>query len=244
MKKKILTEAILLENYYKLSIISENSGKYANLIEQGILNRLKRVAKQTVGSWPGFGVEAGGESPTQVELQHPENAAKMKAIEADLKNVAAKEKELRNMKIGNDVLALDNAMYHYVDSLISLYGKHKDIINDEKAGDVFPGAFEKLKSSFETARSILKSIQKAAGESATKISQALKGSKLEEKMPKASVAQAAPKAGTDISRPRQDMPARARPTLSRGVTAGFQPTMEENKKAKKLPSLKEVCKLD
>lgn len=237
-QQKVLTEAVLLENYYKLNIISEDSGKYAKLIEQGILNRLKTVAKQTVGSWPGFGVEAGGESPEEVEMQHPENAAKMKAFQSDLKNVQAKEKALREKKIGNNVLDLDNAMYYYVDSLIDLYGKHKDIINDEKKSEVFPDMFQKLKASFETARSILGSIQKAAGEAASKISQTLKGSKLEISLPKTNIAKGPSSAGTALNIPRG-------PRLSTGARrrlAGSR--LEENKVTNKLPSLKEVCKLD
>lgn len=252
-QQKVLTEAVLLENYYKLNIISEDSGKYAKLIEQGILNRLKTVAKQTVGSWPGFGVEAGGESPEEVEMQHPENAAKMKAFQSDLKNVQAKEKALREKKIGNNVLDLDNAMYYYVDSLIDLYGKHKDIINDENKSEVFPDMFQKLKATFETARSILGSIQKAAGEAASKISQALKGSKLEISLPKTNIAKAPSSAGTALNIPRGDMPARARgPLTTGGALRGAGPTagglaggrLEENKVTNKLPSLKEVCKLD
>ena len=237
-QQKVLTEAVLLENYYKLNIISENSRKYAKLIEQGILNRLKTVAKQTVGSWPGFGVEAGGESPEEIEMQHPENAAKMKAFQSDLKNVQAKEKALREKKIGNNVLELDNAMYYYVDSLIDLYGKHKDIINDEKKSEVFSDMFQKLKSAFETARSILGSIQKAASEAASEISQTLKGSKLEISLPKTNIAKAPSSAGTALNIPRG-------PRLSAGARrrlAGGR--LEENKVTKKLPSLKEVCKFD
>jgi hypothetical protein len=254
-QQKVLTEAVLLENYYKLNIISENSGKYAKLIEQGILNRLKTVAKQTVGSWPGFGVEAGGDSPEEIEMQHPENAAKMKVFQSDLKNVQAKEKALREKKIGNNVLDLDNAMYYYVDSLIDLYGKHKDIINDEKKSEVFPDMFQKLKAAFETARSILGSIQKAAGEAASKISQTLKGSKLagELSLPKTNIAKAPSSAGTALNTPRGDISARARgPLTTGGALRGAGPTagglaggrLGENKVTKKLPSLKEVCNLD
>jgi len=238
MKKQqnMLAESVkysLLEgklSRYNNEVLNE---QFFQNIKQGLSAMGSAVGRGLVPGYKGY----GGATTSDVEKDIPE----MKALENGLKTVAQKEKALKGMRIG-DVDALDGALDQYVTSLVDLYGEFKDVVDNKEKRMALPGVFEKLQSTFKTARGTLRQLQQAVADANTKISQAIKGSELGQ----STVSVPTPRTGIPAASnaPRADMPARARGGLTRGVTGGFQPTMEENKKAKKLPSLKEVCKLD
>lgn len=241
----MLTESV------KYSILETKLSRYNNevlneqffqKIGQGLSAMGKSVARSAIPGYKGY----GGAETADISKEIPE----MKALEAGLKNVKAKETALKGMKIGN-VDALDGALDQYVTALVDLYGEFKDVVDNKEKRMALPGVFEKLQSSFKTARSTLRQLQQAVADANTKVSQALKGSELGQ----STVSVPSPRTGIPAASnaPRADMPARARgPLTTGGALRGAGPTagglaggrLEENKVTKKLPSLKEVCKLD
>lgn len=245
----MLTESV------KYSILERKLSRYNNeVLNEQFFKKLGQ-GLSAMGSAVGRGLVPGykghgGATTSELEKDIPE----MKALEAGLKNVKAKEDALKGMKIGN-VDALDGALDQYVTALVDLYGEFKDVVDNKEKRMALPGVFEKLQSSFKTARSTLRQLQQAVADANTKVSQALKGSELEQTTVSASskkgVAYDA-EAGPAAQR-RGDIPDRARgPLTTGGALRGAGPTagglaggrLEENKVTKKLPSLKEVCKLD
>jgi len=244
-QKSMLTESV------KYSILEGKISRYNNeVLNEQFFQNVKQ-GLSAMGSALGRGLVPGykghsGAAAEDFEKDIPE----MKALENGLKTVAQKEKALKGMRIG-DVDALDGALDQYVTALVDLYGEFKDVVNNKEKRMALPGVFEKLQSTFKTARGTLRQLQQAVADANTKVSQALAGSEL------ASSTVSVPKPKTGIpaasNAPRADMPARARgPLTTGGALRGAGPTagglaggrLEENKVTKKLPSLKEVCKLD
>ena len=232
----MLTESV------KYSLLERKLSRYNNeVLNEQFFKKLGQ-GLSAMGSAVGRGLVPGYKGYSGADAEDFEkDIPEMKALEAGLKNVKARESDLKGMKIG-DVDALDGALDQYVTALVDLYGEFKDVVDNKEKRMALPGVFEKLQSTFKTARGTLRQLQQAVADANTKVSQALKGSELGQ----TTVSNPSQRTGIPAASnaPRADMPARARGGLTRGVTGGFQPTMEENKKAKKLPSLKEVCKLD
>ncbi len=228
-------------------ILEKKLNKYNTLLNeqffkkigQGLSAMARSLGREYVPNYTGH----GGATTQDIDREFPE----MKALDLGLKNVKTKENALKGMKLSN-IEALDLALDQYVTALIDVYSEFKDVVNDKEKSSALPEVMIKMQKTFKDARGMLGQLTQAVSEASEKISNALKGSQLETST--LSVRRdeddenKKPAMPAAVNAPRADMPARARGSLTRGVTGGFQPTMQESKKTKKLPSLKEVCKFD
>lgn len=233
-KNKMLLEARsyrILEN--KLTKYNELlNEQFFKKIGQGLSAMARSLGRENVPGYTGY----GGATTQDLDKELPE----MKALEVGLKNISAKENTLKSMKLSN-IDALDGALDQYVTALIDVYSEFKDVVDNKEKSGALPEVMPKIEKTFKDARGMLRQLQQAVSDASNKVSQALKGSQL------GASTVSVPKPKTSIpaasNAPRADMPARARGSLTRGVTGGFQPTMKENK-TNKAPSMKELYKFD
>ena len=247
MKKRLLTEIIkvkLLENKLKRYNSEVLNEQFFKKLGQGLSAVGKSIGRSAIPGFTGY----GGATTQDLDKEIPE----MKALEVGLKNVKSKEDALKGMKIGN-IDTLDAALDQYVTALIDVYSEFKDVTSNPEKRMALPGVFEKIESSFKTARATLRQLQQAVSDASEKVSQALRGSELSASTVSVRDQEKKPAMPAAVNAPRADMPARARGALTTGgALRGAGPTagglagggLRESKKAKKLPSLKEVCKFD
>lgn len=221
-KQQLMMEARMLQEAKKYRILENKVARYNKILNEGFFDKLSQgfsAMGKTLGraAIPGYKGYGGAES-YELEAELPE----MKALAQGLKTVESKKKELAGVKL-SDVDRVDSALDQYVTSLLDLYTEFKDVVDNSEKASTLPNVMPKLQTAFKDGREMLRQIQQAVTDASTKISQALKGSKLAA----STVTVPAPRTGipaADSGR-RTDMPARARgPLTTGGSLRGAGPT--------------------
>lgn len=221
-KQRLILEAKMLHESKKYHILEEKVIKYNKVLNEQFFQKLgqglaamgKTLGRAAIPGYKGY----GGAESYELEAELPE----MKALAQGLKSVEAKKKDLTGVKL-SDIDRVDSALDQYVTSLIDLYTEFKDIVNDREKAAVLPNVMPKLQTAFKDGREMLRQIQQAVTDASTKISQALKGSKLAS----STISVPAPRTGipSASNAPRADIPARARGSLTTGgALRGAGPT--------------------
>lgn len=221
-KQRLILEAKMLHESKKYHILEEKIVKYNKVLNEQFFQKLgqglaamgKTLGRAAIPGYKGY----GGAESYELEAELPE----MKALAQGLKTIESKKKELAGVKISN-VDRVDSALDQYVSSLIDVYDEFKDIINNPEKAATLPNITQKIQVAFKSAREMLLQLQQAISDASTKISQALKGSKLAS----STISVPAPRTGIPgaSNAPRADMPARARGSLTTGgALRGAGPT--------------------
>lgn len=221
-KQKLILEARMLNEIKKYRILESKVAKYNEVLNEGFFDKLtqglsamgKTLGRAAIPGYKGY----GGAESYELEAELPE----MKALAQGLKSVEAKKKDLAGVKL-SDIDRVDSALDQYVTSLVDLYTEFKDIVNVPEKAAVLPNVMPMIQTAFKDGRDMLRQLQQAVTDASTKISQALKGSKLAA----STVTVPAPRTGIPAaaSGRRTDMPARARgPLTTGGPLRGAGPT--------------------
>ena len=221
-KQQMMFEAALLHEAKKYRILENKVAKYNEILNEGFFDKLsqglsamgKTLGRAAIPGYKGY----GGATSRDLEAEIPE----MKALEQGLKSVESKKKDLAGVKL-SDIDRVDSALDQYVTSLVDLYTEFKDVVNDPEKASTLPNVMPKMQAVFKDGKEMLRQLQQAVSDASTKVSQALKGSKL------ANTTITVPKPRTGIpaadSTRRTDMPARARgPLTTGGPLRGAGPT--------------------
>lgn len=225
-KQKLILEARMLNEVKKYRILESKVAKYNEVLNEGFFDKLTQglsAMAKTLGraAIPGYQGYGGAES-YELEEEIPE----MKALEQGLKSVESKKKDLAGVKL-SDIDRVDSALDQYVTSLINLYDEFKDVIDNPEKAAALPKIMPRMQTVFKDARALLRQLQQAVTDASTKVSQAIKNSKLSSSTitvpkPRGVVydAEEAPDART-----RPGMAARARgPLTTGGPLRGAGPT--------------------
>ena len=240
-KQRLIMEAKLLTEAKKYRILENKVAKYNTVLNEGFFDKLTQGLSsfgKTLGraAIPGY-ERFGGATSSELEEEIPE----MKALTQGLKSVESKKKALSGVKL-SDIDRVDGALDQYVTSLIDLYSEFKDVINNPEKAAALPKVLPRMSATFKDAREMLRQLQQAVTDASTKVSQAIKGSKLAASSitvpkPRGVVydAEEAPRART-----RPGMAARARgplttggPLRGAGPTAGGLAGLRESKQKKR-----------
>lgn len=221
-KQRLILEARMLNESKKYRILESKVAKYNEILNEGFFDKLsqglsamgKTLGRAAIPGYKGY----GGATSRDLEAEIPE----MKALEQGLKSVESKKKDLAGVKL-SDIDRVDSALDQYVTSLVDLYIEFKDVVNNPEQAAVLPGVTPKMQAAFKDGRDMLRQLQQAVTDASTKISKALRSSRLavstltfpDRRMGIPAVA----------SGRRTDMPARARgPLTTGGPLRGAGPT--------------------
>jgi hypothetical protein len=165
-----------LNDYTELSATISTVNEISEILENkinelGFLKNLGRVAKQTVGDWPGFGVRAGGETSKDLESQK---------LNTKLKAVKSAEKAAKSVKI-SDTEMFGDALMKYINSLADLYEDFKflDKSSSDRANPMSKGDEDMIKAiadEFFNARFFLREITLKVSAALTAITNTLRNS--------------------------------------------------------------------
>lgn len=221
-KQQMMFEAALLHEAKKYRILENKVAKYNRVLNEGFFDKLsqgfsamgKTLGRAAIPGYQGY----GGATTRDIDAEIPE----MKALEQGLKSVESKKKALAAVKL-SDIDRVDSALDQYVTSLVDLYTEFKDVVDDPEKAAVLPGVMPKMQAVFKDGKEMLRQLQQAVTDASTKVSQAIRGSKLAN----TTITVTEPRTGipaADSSR-RTDMPVRARgPLTTGGVLRGAGPT--------------------
>ena len=221
-KQRLILEARMLNESKKYRILESKVAKYNEILNEGFFDKLsqglsamgKTLGRAAIPGYKGY----GGATSRDLEAEIPE----MKALEQGLKSVESKKKDLAGVKL-SDIDRVDSALDQYVTSLVDLYTEFKDVVNNPEQAAILPGVTPKMQAAFKDGKEMLRQLQQAVTDASTKVSQAIRGSKLAN----TTITVPEPRTGipaADSSR-RTDMPVRARgPLTTGGVLRGAGPT--------------------
>lgn len=240
-REKIMLEAAILHEVKRYRILENKVAAYNELLNEGFFDKIKQGFSsmgKTIGraAIPGYRGYGGTES-SELEEELPE----MKALAQGLKTVENQKKALAGVKL-SDIDRVDSALDQYVTSLVDLYTEFKDVLDNPEKSAVLPKVMPRLQTVFKDGKEMLRQLQVAVSDASTKISQAIKGSKLAS----ATVTVPRPRgvvydadAGPANAR-RTEMPTRARgplttggPLRGAGPTAGGLAAVRESKQKKR-----------
>lgn len=176
-KQRLILEARMLNESKKYRILESKVAKYNEILNEGFFDKLsqglsamgKTLGRAAIPGYKGY----GGATSRDLEAEIPE----MKALEQGLKSVESKKKDLAGVKL-SDIDRVDSALDQYVTSLVDLYTEFKDVVNNPEQAAILPGVTPKMQAAFKDGKEMLRQLQQAVTDASTKISQALKRSKL------------------------------------------------------------------
>lgn len=212
-QQKLIFEARMLHEAKRYRLLENKVAAYNKLLNEGFFDKItqglssmgKTLGRAAIPGYQGY----GGTTSRELDADIPE----MKALAQGLKTVEKQKSDLGKVKL-SDIDRVDAALDQYVTALVDLYTEFSDVINDPEKAAALPNVMPKMKAAFKDGKEMLRQLQVAVSDASTKISQAIKGSKLAS----ATVTVPSPRMGipaADSGR-RTDMPARARTPLTTG----------------------------